>query len=227
MDTWSKAPWLCRDAVEVAWLCAQYTDENGWLPCSVPLGALNTLAWLRCFCVWDSDLSQDSCVSLVGVHRAFAASVLVGLSRFWTFLGVSRELGIGTFQYRTVRKVEYVARLAVFDNLLMFFWADVTDMDDRDLYFAKLQLSVDFRHLEKSGLLYWTNYVCHECRVRATTGYAVPYQYVMQIIIAAAKRKGVNAKLTLGWSLIKVPMGCFAELLPIFSYKGSALMDPR
>lgn len=49
LDTCSEAPWFCRDAVEVAWLYARYTDEDGWLPCCVPLRVLCTFAWLQCF----------------------------------------------------------------------------------------------------------------------------------------------------------------------------------
>lgn len=58
------------------------------------------------------------------------------------------------FQYRTVGKVEYVARHGALDKSLTVSRAYVTDVDYRDLCFAKLQLSVDFRFIEKLDLSY-------------------------------------------------------------------------
>lgn len=227
MDIWCDAPWFYRDAVELVGLCEKYTDDEGWLPCGVPVGALVSFAWLRCFCFRDSDLSRGRSMSLAAARRAFVASALAGLGRFGTYVGIPRELGVDAFQYRTFGEVGYVKRLAALDKSLVESWVDVVDVDDRALCFGKPQLSVDFRFVEKATSQYWSNFVRNERRVRETTGYAVPYQYLTQNNITVARRGDAFARLTVGWSRIEVPMGCYAELPPVFSYKGSAMMDPR
>lgn len=58
-----------------------------------------------------------------------------------------REAAINTFQYRTVGKVEYIARLAAWGKSLIALWASVTNVDDRALLFAKLQRIVEFASL--------------------------------------------------------------------------------
>lgn len=48
----------------------------------------------------------------------------------------------------------------------------------------------------------------------------------MQNSIYNVSRVATYAKLTVGWSRVEVPVGCYAELPPVFTYMGSAFMDP-
>lgn len=47
-----------------------------------------------------------------------------------------------------------------------------------------------------------------------------------QINISSGKRMIAYAKLSVPWSSIEVLMYCYAEFPPVFTYKGSALVDP-
>lgn len=170
---------------------------------------------------------QNRSALLVRAHLAFLVSALRELSRFWTFTSVPRKLGMNVFQYRTVNDVEYVAWFAALDKSQTVSWTDVTDVNDRELCFARPQLSGDFRFTEKSGLPYWTNHLRNERYVLEIKGYAVLYQYVTQNIIVSPKMKIVFAKLMFGRFWIKLLTGCYANsslfCVPVERPNGSAV----
>lgn len=108
---------------------------------------------------------------------------------------------------------------------MVTFWEGRKDVDDWARSFAKPRLCFNFCYLEKANLQYWSSFVRNVRQTRAATGYAVTYQCVTQNDISSAKRLIAYAKWSFGRSLIKVPMGCYGEFPPVFTYKGSAMID--
>lgn len=58
-------------------------------------------------------------------------------------------------------------------------------------------------------------------------GVSVPYQCMTQKLISSAKRLVAYARVTVGWSRIEAPMGCYVEITPGFTYDGSELINPQ
>lgn len=140
---------------------------------------------------------------------------------------VLKDLGMGAFEYRTEGEDKYMERVTALDPLLVASWVGRSNVDDKAIYFAKPQLCVYFRYLEKADLHYWTKLIRNKRLARAVTGYAVSSQSVMQNNASSAKRVMAYAKLTVGRSRVEVLIACYAELAQIFNYKASALMDPQ
>lgn len=93
-----------------------------------------------------------------------------------------------------------------------------SDADCRGICLATLHLCIDFCDLKKANSHYWSNFVQNESRTREVRGYAASYQRVTQNNISSAKRMVEYAKLTVGWSRIEIPLGCYSELPPVFSH---------
>ena len=225
MKLWVKAPWFNRRAVELGGICEYYADANGWLPCGVQLAALATFAWRHHFCCEDDDLFVPKSRNIDDIRRAFVVQALSGLSRFKTFTMVPANLDMDLFQYRTQGEIDYVRNLANIGPELIEEWRGQVDVDDRALCYAKPQLCVEFRFLEKGGSIYWNNYVRNERRLRASTGLAIPYQCLTEKHLTNARKAEAFPKLTIGWSRLEVPMGCYAELPQVLSYKGRYMLD--
>lgn len=148
-----------------------------------------------------------------------------GLSGWMTLVEVSREMLVDPFQYCSASGEEYVKRLAALDPLVVASLVCRNEVDDRAMCFAKGQLSVDFRYLEKAHSSYWSSFVCNRGLPERQLG--MRFQCMTQNNISSGKRVIACVQLTVGWSRIEVPMGCYAELLLALTYKRCALIAPK
>lgn len=178
-------------------------------------------------CFIDRDLSRGRDEILVAARRTFEVSLLSGLSCWGSFTEVPKRFGLDVFQYRTKDEEEYVWRLVALDPPLVTSWVGHENVDGRAVSFVKPQLCVDFFYLEKTSSQYWLSFVRNEQLTRAATGQAVLYRCVTQNNIFSAKTMIAYVKLTVGWSRIEMWMGNWAELSPVFTYKGCAMMNAQ
>lgn len=165
---------------------------------------METFLWRQHFCIMDSGLYRARGETLVVARRALIMSDMSCLSRWGSFTEVLKECVLDVFQFCSKSEEKYAMRLIVLDPSLVASWAGREYVDDWTMCFAKLQLCVDFRYLEKANSQYRSSFVCNERRTRTATGDAVPYQCWTQNHNPGAKRMIACAKLTVAWSQIKV-----------------------
>lgn len=111
----------------------------------------------------DSDLSRGRDGTLFGPRGVFVVSALSALS-LWNSFAVVRELILDAFPFPTKGGEENLERFFTLCISPVASSAGCDDVDDRAKCFAKLQLCIDFRYLEKNNLQIFLN----SARKRAT-----------------------------------------------------------
>lgn len=226
LDLLAEAPWLELEALADNELMKRYSEE-GWLPGSVPLSALNTPAWRDRCCHAKGALFVTSSRTDFAVRREFARAVYSGYNRLRTFVPVDPLLRLDMHLYRTQGEIEYARALGALGPDILGPWRGRLMVAQRALMFTKPQLRCEFRYLRKNAP-YWRSFVRSERRARSVMGNLVPYQDITAFQFRADARADRWPVVNTLWSRVEVPQGCLVELPPVVSYLGSELVaDPE
>lgn len=226
LELWGRAPWFDSAVLDEEWLMQSYVDEHDMLPGNIPLSALGSEVWRRCYSVADDELHVPAGRTLSGVRGEFAYAVYNGIDRLLTFEEIPADARMDLFVYRTRGEMSYVDALQQLSPALVESWRGKCEPDQRAVLMDRPQLRREFRYLRKTND-YWTKYIRNERRARVATDLLIPHHANTYHHMRAVVRPGKWASANEYWRRVEVPRGCRAELPPVVSYRNSALQDPN
>ena len=225
LKTWSRAPWLDYEAVVAGGdHFMRYVDAQGFLPGQLHVDCLTRWSWRRQYCVRDQDLLRRGEQLPSTLREEFARLALKGMFHLLCVDPIPAALDVDAFVYRTRADAPFVEALLALPDATLDGWRDVVGVRQTAVLCPQPLLRMEFRFRTKRSN-YWRSWIPEERYARSRWGLAVPYQCPQAQCLSRKYRRANFIQLTAGWQRYEVAQGCCVELLPIFSYKGGALIS--